>query len=114
MFLNTFHPSPILIDFGPFQIHWYGFLIASAVLIGLLIARKLFKQYNLNDPRTAVLWDDYHKNISATYTAGWGVIPMPNVQKCLSKIGQVKYDLGITQSQIDDFSQKKYTNWSIL
>lgn len=47
MFLNNFQPSPILIDLGPFQIYWYGFLISLSVLIGFFIARQLFKKYKL-------------------------------------------------------------------
>lgn len=47
MFLHTFRPSSVLIDFGLLQIHWYGFLIASSVLIGFFIAVKLFKRYGL-------------------------------------------------------------------
>lgn len=48
MFLNTFHPSSVLFNIGPFQIYWYGFLISLAVLIGLFIARRLFRQYKLS------------------------------------------------------------------
>jgi phosphatidylglycerol---prolipoprotein diacylglyceryl transferase len=34
-------PGPILFDLGFFQLRWYGFLIASAVLIGLTLAQFL-------------------------------------------------------------------------
>jgi phosphatidylglycerol:prolipoprotein diacylglycerol transferase len=34
-------PGPILFEWGPLVIRWYGFLIASAVLIGVTLAQKL-------------------------------------------------------------------------
>ena len=37
-------PGPILIDFGPISIRWYGLLIASAVIIGLLLSQNLAKR----------------------------------------------------------------------
>lgn len=47
MFLHTFHPSPLIIDIGFIQIYWYGVLICLAVIVNFLIAKKLFKKYNL-------------------------------------------------------------------
>lgn len=34
-------PSPIMIDWGPLVIRWYGFLIASAVILGVFLAQNL-------------------------------------------------------------------------
>lgn len=47
MFLHHFYPSPILLKLGIFTVYWYGFLIALALIISFLIARKLFQRYNL-------------------------------------------------------------------
>ncbi|MFH1889966.1 MAG: prolipoprotein diacylglyceryl transferase [Candidatus Kuenenbacteria bacterium] len=54
MFLHTYHPSPIFLDFGFIQIHWYGLLITLSAVIGFLIAKKLFKQYKLSE---SILYD---------------------------------------------------------
>lgn len=37
-------PGPILVQFGPIAIRWYGFLIASAVLIGVTLSQYLAKR----------------------------------------------------------------------
>lgn len=37
-------PGPVVYDFGPFAIRWYGLLIASAVLIGVSVSRWLARQ----------------------------------------------------------------------
>ena len=60
--------------------------------------------------RTAILWDDYHANLSAAYSAGWGVIPMPNIKKCTNPVGNGKFDKGITQEQIDLFLNNSLRN----
>ena len=36
--------SPILLSFGPFQVHWYGFLFALGFFVGAKIAERLFKK----------------------------------------------------------------------
>ncbi len=43
-FLHTFHPSSILLNLGPVQIHWYGLLICLAILAGLFVANFLGKR----------------------------------------------------------------------
>lgn len=51
-------PGPVLYDFGPFAIRWYGLLIASAVLIGVTVSRWLARQRQV-DPELMsdlVLW----------------------------------------------------------
>jgi len=45
MLLATFtSPGPVLIQLGPFSLRWYGLLIATAVLFGLLLAMRLGKR----------------------------------------------------------------------
>jgi phosphatidylglycerol---prolipoprotein diacylglyceryl transferase len=41
-------PGPIMFEIGPIAIRWYGFLIASAVLIGVTLSQYLAKLRNLN------------------------------------------------------------------
>lgn len=41
-------PSPILFEIGFISLRWYGFLIASAVLIGVIIAQKLGEYRHIN------------------------------------------------------------------
>jgi phosphatidylglycerol:prolipoprotein diacylglycerol transferase len=41
-------PGPTLIDLGPLTIRWYGFLIASAILIGVSLSMYLAKRRNVN------------------------------------------------------------------
>ncbi|HBE18903.1 MAG TPA: prolipoprotein diacylglyceryl transferase [Cyanobacteria bacterium UBA11149] len=41
-------PGPILLHFGPVTVRWYGFLIASAVLIGLTLSQYLAKRRKVN------------------------------------------------------------------
>ncbi|NJN29430.1 MAG: prolipoprotein diacylglyceryl transferase [Synechococcales cyanobacterium RM1_1_8] len=51
-------PGPVLYDFGPVAIRWYGLLIASAVLIGLSVSRWLATKRQV-DPELMsdlVLW----------------------------------------------------------
>ncbi|MEC4817499.1 MAG: prolipoprotein diacylglyceryl transferase [Scytonema sp. PMC 1069.18] len=41
-------PGPILVQIGPLTIRWYGFLIASAVLLGVSLSQYLAKRRNIN------------------------------------------------------------------
>ncbi|MCC5896962.1 MAG: prolipoprotein diacylglyceryl transferase [Phormidium sp. BM_Day4_Bin.17] len=41
-------PGPILFELGPLTIRWYGFLIASAVLLGVTLAQFLAPKRGLN------------------------------------------------------------------
>ena len=41
-------PGPILFEIGPIAIRWYGFLIASAVLIGVSLSQYLAKRRGVN------------------------------------------------------------------
>ena len=76
------------------------------------IMKKLYDSNHIDDPKNAILWDDYHPNISAAYSAGWGVIPMSNLKNCSNPIGTNKFDFGIQQSQLNDFLNKKYKKWT--
>ncbi|PAK83559.1 prolipoprotein diacylglyceryl transferase, partial [Rothia dentocariosa] len=40
--------DPIALSLGPIEIHWYGLIIAAAVLIGLLLAMKESEKRGLN------------------------------------------------------------------
>jgi len=46
-FLHTYSPQPILLKLGPITIYWYGFLIVSGAILGLLVILKLIKYYNI-------------------------------------------------------------------
>ncbi|MGK7936818.1 MAG: prolipoprotein diacylglyceryl transferase [Xenococcaceae cyanobacterium] len=41
-------PGPIMFEIGPIAIRWYGFLIASAVLIGVSLSQYLAKRRGVN------------------------------------------------------------------
>ena len=41
-------PGPILFEVGPFTVRWYGLLIATAVLIGVILSQYLAKRRNIN------------------------------------------------------------------
>ncbi|MCA1991044.1 MAG: prolipoprotein diacylglyceryl transferase [Coleofasciculus sp. S288] len=41
-------PGPILFEWGPIAIRWYGLLIASAVLIGVTLSQYLAKRRNVD------------------------------------------------------------------
>lgn len=45
VFLAEFtSPGPILLDWGPLTIRWYGFLIATAVLVGVSLSQSLARR----------------------------------------------------------------------
>ncbi len=46
-FLHTYQPNPILISFGPVQIHWYGLFIVTGTLLAILITVKLARFYKI-------------------------------------------------------------------
>lgn len=41
-------PGPILFEVGPFTVRWYGLLIATAVLLGVILSQYLAKRRNVN------------------------------------------------------------------
>ncbi|HIK12362.1 MAG TPA: prolipoprotein diacylglyceryl transferase [Oscillatoriaceae cyanobacterium M33_DOE_052] len=41
-------PGPIIVKFGPLTLRWYGLLIATAVLTGVMLSQYLAKQRRLN------------------------------------------------------------------
>lgn len=44
-FLHIYHPTPILFQLGPLQVHWYGFFIVLGILLGLFFVLRLAKHY---------------------------------------------------------------------
>lgn len=49
MFLHYWHPTPLIATIGPFQVHWYGLIIAMGALAGLGICVWLAKKYAMAD-----------------------------------------------------------------
>ena len=47
-FLHTYNPNPILINFGPLKVHWYGIFIITGILAGIVIILKLAEKYQLD------------------------------------------------------------------
>ena len=45
--LHAYHPSSILISFGPIDIHWYGLLIVLGIIAAIAITLKLASYYNI-------------------------------------------------------------------
>lgn len=45
--LHTTTPNPILIEFGPFTVYWYGVLIVTGILLATFIAMRLARRYGL-------------------------------------------------------------------
>ena len=41
-------PGPIWVELGPIAIRWYGLLIASAVLIGVMLSQFLAQRRHVN------------------------------------------------------------------
>lgn len=48
-------PGPILFKLGPLTVRWYGFLIAIAVVLGLLLSQRLAKYRNVAPERMSDL-----------------------------------------------------------
>ncbi|MBM7557577.1 prolipoprotein diacylglyceryl transferase [Halanaerobacter jeridensis] len=46
--MNSSYLDPIAIKFGPFEVYWYGLIMATAVFLGLLLAMKESERRNLN------------------------------------------------------------------
>lgn len=45
---SSFVPQPILLSFGPLQIHWYGLIVVLAVIAGYLVGLRLGKMVGIN------------------------------------------------------------------
>ncbi len=43
-FIQTFSPSPILLELGPLTIRWYGLFLALSFVVGYIVASKLWKR----------------------------------------------------------------------
>ncbi|GAB6137212.1 prolipoprotein diacylglyceryl transferase [Halanaerobaculum tunisiense] len=46
--MNSSYIDPIAFELGPLNIHWYGIIMATAVLIGLFLATKEANRKNIN------------------------------------------------------------------
>jgi len=46
-FLQAYHPQPILMKIGPFEVHWYGFLMVIGGLVGLVVILSLVKRFDI-------------------------------------------------------------------
>ncbi|MBI5466570.1 MAG: prolipoprotein diacylglyceryl transferase [Candidatus Kerfeldbacteria bacterium] len=44
-FFHSYLPSPIIFSWGPLTFHWYGLLVAVAVVAGYTLARRNFRQH---------------------------------------------------------------------
>ncbi|OGF28924.1 prolipoprotein diacylglyceryl transferase [Candidatus Falkowbacteria bacterium RIFOXYA2_FULL_47_9] len=47
-FLHCYNPISILFSIGPINIHWYGFLMALAILAGLLVSLQVAKWHKVD------------------------------------------------------------------
>ncbi len=47
--LYNYYPEPILLSFGPIDIHWYGFFMVTAILTGLFVSFKLGQLYKVKE-----------------------------------------------------------------
>ena len=45
--MHSYLPNPVLFDFGFISIHWYGFLMTLAIVVGFFFAKFLFKKYKI-------------------------------------------------------------------
>lgn len=52
-FSNQMYIEPVIIVFGPFEIHWYGVLIASGIIISYLIGRKMAISEGIDEEHVA-------------------------------------------------------------
>lgn len=49
MFLHTWAPPPIVFSVGPFELRWYGILLALGALAGLWLLRRLGRRQGFSD-----------------------------------------------------------------
>lgn len=45
MFLHSYHPKSILLEFGPVRIYWYGFFIVLGIFVAFAVTRWLLEKY---------------------------------------------------------------------
>lgn len=50
-FLHSFLPQPVLINIGPFTIHWYGLFLVLGLAVGILVALKLSSWYKISQEK---------------------------------------------------------------
>jgi phosphatidylglycerol:prolipoprotein diacylglycerol transferase len=44
-FLSTYLPSPIIFNWGPISLHWYGLLLSVGVLLGYGVSKRLWREH---------------------------------------------------------------------
>lgn len=54
--LHTFRPSPLLASFGPFELHWYGLLIALGAALGYVVMFQLARRYGYDQDRLLTMF----------------------------------------------------------
>ncbi|MBN2884451.1 prolipoprotein diacylglyceryl transferase [Patescibacteria group bacterium] len=47
-FLHSFHPISVLLNIGPFTLHWYGLCLVLAITSAIIISLKLSVWYKIN------------------------------------------------------------------
>jgi len=52
-FANEIFIDPVIFIVGPFEIHWYGLIIATGIIISYLIGRRLAIKEGINDEHVA-------------------------------------------------------------
>jgi len=52
-FANEIFIDPVIFSVGPFEIHWYGVIIATGIIISYLIGRGLAIKEGINDEHVA-------------------------------------------------------------
>ena len=55
---HNYSPSPVIIDFGPVSIHWYGVMFSFAIIVAFLLSRKIWqkRKWLLEDFDSLVIW----------------------------------------------------------
>ena len=50
-FLHTYLPNPILVQFGPISIHWYGLFVALGIFVSVVVASRLARTYGISSEK---------------------------------------------------------------
>lgn len=46
--LHSFHPDSVLLNIGPFTLHWYGLCLVLAIASAIIVSVKISKWYNID------------------------------------------------------------------
>jgi len=56
-FLHTFEPQPIILQLGPLALRWYGLLMVTSMIAGLLIVLRFARQEKIkSDSRVQIIF----------------------------------------------------------